>query len=169
MPEPEGFMIGALLNIPTYYVQRAVNVALAEAGFDDLGPSHQPVFGLLSRDGDRVTELAKRGRVTKQAMGYTIDHLEAHGYVERVPDPADGRASLVRRTEKGWQVNVIARQAVERIDAEWEAQLGTRKMAQLKALLRELTDMLGQRYEGSAAEHATGIARRRGGRRPQTH
>ena len=43
---------------------------------------------------------AEQAQVTKQTAGFLVDQLEKAGYLERVPDPTDGRARLVRVTEK---------------------------------------------------------------------
>ena len=57
----------------------------------------------------RSPTLAERAQMTKQSMGELVRHLEAHGYVERMPDPADGRAKLVRATDRGREVYAIVR------------------------------------------------------------
>jgi len=113
------------------------------------------VFALLRPDGDRVVELAKRAQMTKQAVGYLISYLEAHGYVERVSDPRDGRAQIVRRTEHGWAFQRAARRVVQEIQDEWAEQFGVERMQQLIALLRELVKLLGVEYAGSPPEIAT--------------
>ena len=97
-----GFLIGALLWLPADEVRRHVQEVFEESGFTDIRPAHHSVFGLLNPDGDRVVGLAERAQTTKQAMGYLVAYLEERGYLERVPDPDDGRAKIVRRTEKGW-------------------------------------------------------------------
>ena len=56
-----------------------------------------------------MSVLADRARMTKQSMTELVAHLERHGYVERVPDPADGRAKLVRATGRGREVYAVAR------------------------------------------------------------
>src|SRR5712692_9351156 len=127
----EGFLIGALLVIPATTIRKRVADGYAVAGFPDLRPAHAVVFQYLSPKGDRVTELAERAQMTKQAMGYLVDQLEERGYVERVADPTDGRAQLVRRTERGWEVNRVARRLVQEIQDEWAAQLGADRMQQL--------------------------------------
>jgi DNA-binding MarR family transcriptional regulator len=71
-------------------------------------------------------------------MAELVAHLERHGYVERVPDPADGRARLVRATDQGRAVFAIAREVVAEIDAELDARMGADRVAQLRALLVEL-------------------------------
>jgi DNA-binding MarR family transcriptional regulator len=71
-------------------------------------------------------------------MAELVTHLERLGYVERVPDPSDRRAKLVRATPRGRELYVIARQVVAEIEAEWTQRLGKAKMHQLRALLEEL-------------------------------
>ena len=75
-------------------------------------------------------------------MAELVAHLERHGYVERVPDPGDGRAKLVRATARGSEVYAIARDVVAEIEADWTRQLGEAKMRQLHELLAELNELL---------------------------
>jgi DNA-binding MarR family transcriptional regulator len=64
------------------------------------------------------------------------------GYVERVPDPSDRRAKLVRATPRGRQLYAIAREVVVELEAEWTRRLGKAKMRQLRELLEELNAAL---------------------------
>ena len=68
-----------------------------------LRPSHARLLPFLGRDGIRLTTLAERLDVTKQAVGQAVAELEAAGIVDLVADPADGRAKLVRLNERGVQ------------------------------------------------------------------
>src|SRR3712207_8110617 len=43
---------------------------------------------------------SERAGMTKQSMGYLVDYLQQHGYLERVPDPDDQRAQTIRITPK---------------------------------------------------------------------
>ena len=96
----------------------------------------------LDDEGTRVSVLAERAQMTKQSMAELVVHLERHGYVERVPDPADRRAKLVRATSRGREVYAIARALVEEITARVEARLGPRRLAELQTLLAELAAAL---------------------------
>lgn len=147
-----GFLIGALLLFPADALRERVYEAYMAAGFTDLRPVHEPALGVLRPEGDRIVDLAKRAGTSKQAMGYLVGYLEEHGYLERVPDPKDGRAQIVRRTERGWEVNRTARRTVEAIQEDWAEQLGHEKMEQLMGLLRELVQVIGIEYEGSVSE-----------------
>ncbi len=151
----EGFLLGALLAIPFDALRRRVHQGFAAAGFGDLRPAHDPVFALLRPEGDRIVDLATRAQTTKQAMGYLVAYLEEHGYVERVPDPTDGRAQIVRRTARGWEVQRTARRVVHEVQQEWAEQLGPERMQQLVLLLRDLVRLLGVDYSGSPPEIAT--------------
>ena len=73
-----------------------------------------------------------------RAMGELVAHLERHGYVERVPDPADGRAKLVRATARGREVFAIARAEVADVQARLTERLGARRMRELRALVADL-------------------------------
>ncbi|MRH90995.1 MarR family transcriptional regulator [Nocardia sp. SYP-A9097] len=97
----------------------------------------------IGPDGTRLTELAERAQVTKQTAGFLVDQLERAGYVERVPDPSDGRARLVWLSERGRTMAETGNRVSARIEAEWAAHLGERRMAQLRdalTRLREITD-----------------------------
>ena len=63
-------------------------------------------------------------------------------YVERVPDPADRRAKLVRVTPRGREVYAVAREFVAETEREWTRLLGENKMRTLRALLEELNALL---------------------------
>jgi DNA-binding MarR family transcriptional regulator len=150
--ENSNFLIGALLIIPSTILTQRVQEGLIAAGFGDLRLAHMPVFQRLAPEGSRVTELAKQVGIAKQSMGYLIDYLEQHGYVERLPDPTDGRAQLVRRTQRGWEVNRLSAQLVWEIQDEWTQLLGEERMKHLQSLLSDLVSLLGEQYRGSVAE-----------------
>lgn len=52
----------------------------------------------------RVSDLAEREALSQPGMTTLVNRLEAAGQAERVADPTDGRAALVRITERGQAV-----------------------------------------------------------------
>jgi DNA-binding MarR family transcriptional regulator len=52
----------------------------------------------------RITELAAEEGVTQPAITLLVNRLALRGWVERVPDPRDGRAVLVSLTARGDEV-----------------------------------------------------------------
>jgi DNA-binding MarR family transcriptional regulator len=139
----EPLNVGLLLFVPYRAMETRVFEGLAAAGFDDVTPAQARVFQRIAPEGSRLTDLAAQAGITKQSAGFLVDQLEHAGYVERVPDPADGRARLVRVAERGVRSVEASRGIVAQVEAEWTAHLGARRMAQLRSILtdlREITD-----------------------------
>ncbi len=137
-------LLGALLRVPSQAIVREIHKAALAAGYTDLRKAHLVVFQYIERAGSRATELAERANMTKQSMGYLIDYLEERGYVERTPDAVDGRVKIIRLTERGWGVMLVAREAMEAIEADWGQYLGADRMDELIHLLQDLVVMLGE-------------------------
>jgi DNA-binding MarR family transcriptional regulator len=134
--------LARLLRDPYLAINEHIDARLAEHGHTHIRPAHSNVFVWLEDDGTRVSVLAERARITKQSMGELVAHLEQHGYVERIPDPTDRRAKLVRPTASGHALYPIARAAIAEVVDGWSARLGQAKMRQLRELLEELDAML---------------------------
>lgn len=132
-------MIGATLNLLAQAINRRVVETLHAQGFTDFRPAFHPVFQWCKPEGSRLSELAEMSGVTKSAMTQLIDVLVSLGYVERAPDPRDGRATLIRRTDRGWAVNRIAARVVEETQREWSMELGLEQFTRLLESLRYLT------------------------------
>jgi DNA-binding MarR family transcriptional regulator len=133
---PENLAI--LLREPFRAGTEVLHRRFAERGHPDIRPPHGNVMQFLDDAGTRVSVLAERAQITKQSMAELVAHLERLGYVERVPDPSDRRAKLVRATPRGKQLYAIARDVVAEIEADWTKRLGKAKMRQLRELLEEL-------------------------------
>jgi DNA-binding MarR family transcriptional regulator len=134
---------GVLMFICGRHIETRVMTAIAEAGFGDITLAQARIAARIAPDGTRLTELAEAAQVTKQTAGFLVDQLERSGYVERVPDPADARAKLVRFASRGEAVVACARRVEREVQQEWEAHLGPdayRAMHSALSSLRELTD-----------------------------
>src|SRR4028119_988614 len=108
-PVTEHQNLGLLCFYPHRAMEARVLAAMAEAGFGDLTPAQGRVAARIDRDGTRLTDLAARALGTKQPAGPLVDSLERAGYVERVPDPRDARARLVRIAARGHAAVAVAR------------------------------------------------------------
>jgi DNA-binding MarR family transcriptional regulator len=137
---PENLAI--LLREPFRAGTELLHQRLAERGHPEVRPPHGNVFQYLDDAGTRVSVLAQRAQITKQSMAELVAHLERHGYVERVPDPSDRRAKLVKTTGRGRDVYAVAREVVAEVEREWTSRLGGAKMRQLRGLLEELGAVL---------------------------
>jgi DNA-binding MarR family transcriptional regulator len=115
--------------------------ALEERGYPDLRPGHASVFLAIDRrHGTRLTELARRARMTKQGMMLTVDDLEERGYVRRVPDPDDARAKLVKLTAHGRRCAAECRRVVQALEQRTRRQLGDRRFESLREALEQLVE-----------------------------
>ena len=137
-----GPLLGALLRFAYQSVIRRVLGRLSAAGFDDVQPAHfAPLQALWDcPEGARATELAARARITKQSMSELVEQLALRGYVERVPDPLDGRARLVRITTLGRKAGRIARDTVRDVEADWSRRLGADRIGDLRTTLKMLLE-----------------------------
>jgi DNA-binding MarR family transcriptional regulator len=116
---PDLPLIAVLRRISQSIVDDLV-ARLQAAGYADITAAHHPVFYHLDPGGTRLTELAARAGMTHQSMGELVTGLAALGYVDRRPDPADGRARLVVLTARGEHAVRRARAEVARIEQAWQ-------------------------------------------------
>ncbi|GAA4589286.1 MarR family winged helix-turn-helix transcriptional regulator [Planotetraspora phitsanulokensis] len=138
--------LGLLCFFPYRAMEARVMDALAEAGYDDITLAQSRVFQRVGPNGTRVTDLAEQARISKQTATFLVDQLERAGYVERVPDPVDARARLVRIAARGEACVAIARVVESEVEAEWTRHLGKRDADHLRRALtrlREVTDPYG--------------------------
>jgi DNA-binding MarR family transcriptional regulator len=112
---------------------------LALRGYEDVKPGYTSVFmNIDRRSGTRLTELARRSRMSKQGMMILIDEMETRGYVRRVPDLDDARAKTVRLTAHGRRYVAEARRVVATIEMRVRRELGWRQFATLKGGLETI-------------------------------
>ncbi len=90
-----------------------------------LTAAHVHITQHLSVDGSRLTELAARADVSKQAMGKLVDQCEAWGLVRRQPDARDARAALVAFTPDGMNWLRAYQEAVTQAQSELHDAVGT--------------------------------------------
>jgi DNA-binding MarR family transcriptional regulator len=132
-------MISRLLLEAFRVLEAELGPALEDRGAFELTPSQARALLLVDRAGTRLTELARRAGVTKQAMMQMVDDLQATGCLRRTPDPEDARAKVVRLTSKGVRQRAQARKAVQTVESRLRRRLGPRRYEFLRAGLEELT------------------------------
>jgi DNA-binding MarR family transcriptional regulator len=113
---------------------------IASSGFSGIQPAHsaalQPLWEMP--EGARITTLARASRITKQSMSALVSDLEAAGYVERIADPDDARATRVRLTPQGRAYGRAVRAFSRSVEAEWAERIGERRVEDLRATLEML-------------------------------
>ena len=109
----------SLLRRTNHRMVDEITERLEESGFPDSPPSFHPIFENIDPEGTRLTVLASRAGLTHQSVGEVVVELERRGYVERIRDPSDGRARLVRLTDDGRALVRAAIQHIGAIEQEW--------------------------------------------------
>jgi DNA-binding MarR family transcriptional regulator len=131
-------LIGALLRVPAFAIHRQIIARLNAAGFSDLRVPHIAIFTYPGADGYRPGELAERAGMSKQAMNQLLQSLERLGYIRRDDAEDDGRARVVRFTERGHAAWDEILEILADIESDWRRTLGDQRFDQLKELLQEV-------------------------------
>lgn len=111
---------------------------LADEGFEGIRFAHGSVFRHIDAEGSRLTTLAERSGLTKQAIGELVGELEEHGYLERVIDEADRRAKIIRLTDQGRTAQVAAARILADVEQRWSRLLGGDQVAVLRRTLEQV-------------------------------
>src|SRR5438132_14418419 len=93
-------------------------------GFAEVRPAYGSVLlPLFEEDGLRLSELAARSRLSKQAMTTLVRTLEARRLIVRRPDPDDGRAARVYLTPRARRFHATAEHVLATLDRRVEQRL----------------------------------------------
>jgi DNA-binding MarR family transcriptional regulator len=104
--------------------------------------SHTQLLPHIDLDGTRMSELAERLGVSKQAVTQLVDELESFGVVERVPDPEDARARRVCFTARGRAGFFEGLATLRELERELGRAIGEKPMAELRSALLAIHDGL---------------------------
>ena len=133
--------IATLMLIGYRAMDERVIRAMREAGYD-VTVAQARIAQRIARGGTRLTDLAEQAQVTKQTASVLVAALEQQGLVERAPDPADGRARIIRFTPSGLAASEQALEVVRGIEQEWNEHLGPELAACLREALTRLRDLV---------------------------
>jgi len=111
---------------------------VAREGYDDFKLAHMPLLMNISPEGITNTELAKKARVTKQAMSKVVNELNDLGYIDTIGHDTDKRSSVIRLTVKGKKLVVAARNCVSGLEAEYERKFGKKRFEDAKDMLLQV-------------------------------
>lgn len=116
----------------------------SQCGHDRLRLGFEPYISLLARGDRRLSELADALGITRQAANQVVDQIESAGYVERAPDPSDGRAKRVRLTRRGQRLVVDGTDAADAIEASYCDILGAAAVSEFRDDCSALASLLGE-------------------------
>ncbi len=125
--------IGRALPSAARLFARDTLAVVRRHGFGEVNEGVLGLCRLLDGDGTRLTELARRARMTKPAMAELVTRADALTLVERLPDPTDGRARAIRFTPHGFRLLDAARTGVAEAEARMVAVTGAPFVVELVA------------------------------------
>ncbi len=134
--------VGAMMRVVWQWVRDQLYAGVVAAGYDDLNAAHVALWRHPGIDGLRPSQLADHVGITKQSVNDLLGHLERRGYLERVTDPADGRARVIRLTSKGRRLEETIYAEAGAAQLQIAEILGPRRFAQLHSTLELLTEQL---------------------------
>src|SRR5215208_5110614 len=130
--------IGALLRLAWQAVRERIYEGVLEAGYTDLSRAQVFLLRWPPFDGLRPSEIATRNQLSRQAINDLLSDLEKGGYLERIPDPTDGRARIVRFTERGWDLTQVISDMSFASEREWAQVIGESRFDEFRSTLSEL-------------------------------
>jgi DNA-binding MarR family transcriptional regulator len=139
MQRPNRTDLLALLYTAADALVGDLTARMEQTGYGDVRGAHGCVFGNIEPAGMRLTELAERAGMTKQAVGEAVSDLERLGYAERVADPSDGRAKIIRLTDEGSAAQRAGFAIIAELEAEWTERFGAERVEQMRSLLIDIT------------------------------
>jgi DNA-binding MarR family transcriptional regulator len=131
--------IGRLLNNAVRRFEGRVLELLGDAGHAPVRLSHINMTRNLDITGTRVTELARRAAMTKQAMSELVAQCEEAGLVTRLADPTDARAKIIVFTQIGLEWLSAFRKAIIAAEDEMRQELGVLRVDGMAAALQAYT------------------------------
>lgn len=130
------FKVARILN------ERAVERVRAKQFGSRFRTSHTALFPHIPRDGIRLTELARKLGISKQAVFQLVVDLEQMGVLLRVPDPADGRCKLIGFSDSGQAAIADGLRTLVQLEAELGRDVGEATLARFRQALLEVHDVL---------------------------
>jgi MarR family transcriptional regulator, temperature-dependent positive regulator of motility len=132
--------------------EAALSRVAAVPGGPRVRAAHTALFPHLDFEGIRLTDLAAKVGVTKQAVGQLVDDLAELGMVERVSDPDDSRAKRIRFSRRGHAALMQGLGVLVAIQEALGAAVGARRMRDLHETLKRVIAALesGQVAAGAA-------------------
>lgn len=126
-------LLGRALTV----AKRAMEAEVADQAHQLRG-SHLRLLSLTPPEGMRPTQLATRVGMTKQSLGEFVATMQEAGFLRVEPDPRDGRARIVRPTDKGLQLQARILDRLAQTEQRWQEAIGPRNWATFRKVLARI-------------------------------
>jgi DNA-binding MarR family transcriptional regulator len=132
--------VGAMLRLGWQRVRNHINEVIRAEGFTDLQEAHLAVFSYPHPDGIRLSDLARRLNMSRQATNYLVGQLEELNYFERRAAPGLGRR-LIYSTKRGWKVAHAIHASLSKLQEQWANDVGRERFGTFMEVLGVLSTL----------------------------
>lgn len=130
--------LARLINQFKKDMDQRITERIQERGYKNFKLGDMVLLVHIDPHGTINNDLARKARISKQAMSKVVKNLEAENYISSRKHDTDNRASLIFLTEKGKEFMINVYEAVYEIQAGYEAIIGADALADLKTILKKL-------------------------------
>lgn len=135
--------LGWLLGRSDLLFAEGVTRAMHERGFAGIRLVHIALIRNVDENGTRISDIARRAGMTKQATGQLVAEFVELGYIRLVTDPDDGRAKIARYTAKGKRLLHAIVASIAQTEGVVSKAIGAAQLETLKATLGRLLSSRG--------------------------
>lgn len=129
---PAAVNLGQLLLQAFRWFDEGLVAGLRTAGWPQLTRAHSLVFANLGPRGSRISDLARRAGVSRQAVHQVVHELVEMGLVELHDDERNRSAKVVVPTPAGRRSIAVALRLFVELEAELASRIGPVQVAQLR-------------------------------------
>lgn len=137
--------IGRLVRNIYNAVSDESHKVLSQKGHPELDGSYSIIFQHIGT-GARATDIATKGRSSKQNVKYLLEALEKKGLVKRKQDATDGRAWIFELTSKGHDYRNAGLQIIADLEKRWSEAIGKTRYSHLIENLEILNNYIQEQY-----------------------
>ncbi|NLR61003.1 MarR family transcriptional regulator [Chitinophaga polysaccharea] len=130
--------LARLINLFKKDIDQRITERIQERGYKNFKLGDMVLLVHIDPHGTINNDLARKARISKQAMSKVVKNLEAENYISSRKHDTDNRASLIFLTEKGKEFMINVYEAVDEIQAGYEAIIGADAFSDLKTILKKL-------------------------------
>lgn len=131
-----------LLSITKKDMDWRLTEKLQERGYPDFKLGDMVLLANIQPEGTINNDLAKKARISKQAMSKVVKNLEAAGYILTRKHEKDNRAMVIFLSEKGKELMITVSECVDEVQEVYIGVIGEAETEALKNTLIKLITVL---------------------------
>jgi DNA-binding MarR family transcriptional regulator len=131
-----------LLSIVKKDLDHQLTSKLQNLGYVDFKMGDMVLLSNISPGGTINNVLAKRAKITKQAMSKVVKNLTANGFISAQKSESDKRAAIISLTDSGKKLMIDASAMVKEIEQSYTEILGSQDMDVLTDILFRLANQI---------------------------